>query len=156
MDGVLADFEAELFEKYPHLHDFEPHSKERDDEIDDICHNRYKDIFLNLPPYKDAIWAYNILDSVYHIYILSTPMWKLPESYTHKRIWVEKHLGLQAEKKLILSHNKGLVMGDYIIDDRIKHGVENFVGEHIHFGKGGHKGWREIVEYLSIKDNFKY
>jgi hypothetical protein len=35
---------------------------------------------------------------------------------------------------IILSHNKHLNIGDYLIDDHTKNGVHRFTGEHLHFG----------------------
>lgn len=31
-------------------------------------------------------------------------------------------------KSLILAHNKGLLKGDYLVDDRIQNGVDTFEG----------------------------
>jgi 5'(3')-deoxyribonucleotidase len=63
-------------------------------------------------------------------------------------MWVETHLGKSANKKLILCHNKGLVKGDFLIDDRIANGVADFEGEHIHFGTEQFSGWEDVLDYL--------
>ena len=55
---------------------------------------------------------------------------------------------IEAFKKLILSHNKGLLLGDYLIDDRIANGVDGFKGEHIHFGTDQFPDWKSVLEYL--------
>ena len=39
-------------------------------------------------------------------------------------------------------------MGDYIIDDRTAGGVDNFVGEHIHFGTEKYPDWDAVMRYL--------
>jgi 5'(3')-deoxyribonucleotidase len=57
-------------------------------------------------------------------------------------------LGDTSKKKLILCHNKGLVKGDFLIDDRIANGVADFSGEHIHFGQDKFPGWKEVMTYL--------
>ena len=65
---------------------------------------------------------------------------------------MEKYLGKAAKKKLILSHNKGLMRGDYLIDDREANGVLDFEGEHIKFGEGEYIGWNEVINYLFSKE----
>ena len=89
----------------------------------------------------------------FDVYLLSTPMWDHPRSWTDKRTWVAANLGDSATKRLILTHNKGLVKGDYLIDDRIVNGVGNFEGEHIHFGQSPHNTWFEVMNYLKNKEN---
>ena len=51
-------------------------------------------------------------------------------------------------KRLILSHHKNLNMGDYLIDDRTANGVDEFKGEHIHFGTAAFPNWDSVVSYL--------
>ena len=65
-----------------------------------------------------------------------------------KRLWVEIHLGLEAKKRLILTHHKNLIKGDIIIDDTINHGIDKFEGEHIMFGKKPYLNWQQVIEYL--------
>lgn len=154
MDGVLADFELAIFSTFPELNKLTKGTPEMAKAIDHVCLTYGKRIFHDLRPMAYAIEAFHILCYHYEVYILSTPMWIVPESYTDKRLWVERVLGINAEKKLILSHNKGLCRGDYLIDDRIKHGVEEFQGEHIHFGQAGFEDWIKVLDYLATKDNF--
>ena len=66
----------------------------------------------------------------------------------HKREWVEKYLGKNAYKRLILSHNKHLCAGDYLIDDRTKNGAGEFKGELIQFGKEKFPDWSSVLKYL--------
>lgn len=61
----------------------------------------------------------------------------------HKRLWIEKHFGEIFYKKVIITHRKDLLIGDYLIDDRIANGAGNFKGAHLHFG------WN----YINNKDN---
>ncbi|NCG08090.1 MAG: 2-C-methyl-D-erythritol 4-phosphate cytidylyltransferase, partial [Verrucomicrobia bacterium] len=56
-------------------------------------------------------------------YILSTAPWGNPTAWSDKLEWVKKHLGEVAKKRLILSHNKQLNKGDYLIDDRSRNGA---------------------------------
>ena len=71
---------------------------------------------------------------------------------TDKLEWVHRHLGRgpdsPAYKRLILSHHKNLVTGDFIVDDRTARGVDEFDGEHIRFGVAPHADWPSVVDYL--------
>ena len=85
------------------------------------------------------------------MYILSTAPWDNPSAWTDKLLWVKKYLGTQAHKKLILSHNKHLNAGDFLIDDRIANGADRFRGEHIHFNSEDHpqfKDWNGVLDYI--------
>ena len=126
LDGVMCDYES----------------------LRDIRHYRAKDFFLDLEPIPGAIEAFHILNERYNTYFLSTAPWSAPLSWTDKRLWVEKHLGGAAHKKLILTHNKGLLKGDYLIDDRIANGVADFEGIHIHFGSDDFPDWNSVLDYF--------
>ena len=52
---------------------------------------------------------------------------------------------------MILSHHKNMNRGDYLIDDRTKHGVDKFQGEHIHFGSEKFPNWKSVLKYLLAK-----
>ena len=54
----------------------------------------------------------------YEVYIASTAPWGNIDSLSHKRIWIEKYFGDRLKKRLILTHRKDFLMGDYLIDDR--------------------------------------
>jgi 5'(3')-deoxyribonucleotidase len=51
------------------------------------------------------------------------------------------------KKRLILTHHKNLLVGDYLIDDRTKNGAGQF-NEHIHFGAKGFETWDKVLAYL--------
>lgn len=65
-----------------------------------------------------------------------------------KLVWVKKWLGTYSYKRLILSHHKNLNKGDFLIDDRLKNGAENFSGELILFGSEQYPNWDSVVDYL--------
>lgn len=154
LDGVLADFWGKLTELHPELLKMKEFEKETHDYVDHLLEYKQPGIFNILEPMPFAIESFEQLAEHYDVYLLSTPSWVAPLSYTHKRWWVEKWLGKYGYKKLILSHNKGLLKGSYLIDDRTAHGVDNFEGEHIHFGTEKFPGWREVIEYLKEKDKW--
>jgi 5'(3')-deoxyribonucleotidase len=137
MDNVLVDFQSGI-EAMPAdvLQQYEGH-------LDDV-----PGIFAKMVPMAGAIDAFNRLAQVYDIYILSTAPWNNPSAWSDKVQWVQRYLGESAYKRLILSHHKNLCKGDYIIDDRTRHGVDIFEGEHIHFGTERFPDWDSVIDYL--------
>lgn len=110
--------------------------------------------FRNLEPMKDAIFAVNYLrqQSIFDVYILTAPSVKNPLCYTEKRLWIEDHLGFEMVERLIISPNKGLSMGDYLIDDhKTGRGQENFKGELLQFGTPGFENWQKVLNYFKAK-----
>lgn len=144
MDNVLVDFNNLL----------EAQNLKGKDEIDSFVDNT-EGIFLNLEPMKGAINAFNFLSKYFDTYILTTAPWKNESAWTDKRKWVEKYLPEYGTKKLIITHNKGLNKGDYIIDDRTAKGVDNFEGEHIHFLTDRFPDWDSVVNYLCNKEGIE-
>lgn len=54
-------------------------------------------------------------------------------------------------KKLIISPNKSLLKGQYLIDDQASgKGQDAFEGELIHFGSKEFPNWAKVREYLEI------
>ena len=143
MDGVLCDFGAFL-------------EKMTSKGMNKFQVFKMLGVFEDLNPILGAVDAFHLLDQYFDVYILSTPLWSNPDSWKGKRIWVEKYLGKAAKKKLILSHNKGLMRGDYLIDDREANGVLDFEGEHIKFGEGEYIGWNEVLNYLFSKEKIPF
>jgi|TARA_R110001606_G_scaffold349075_1_gene498836 5'-nucleotidase len=138
MDGVLCDFEGAV-EAHP---DKDKFSRSRVDTIPGI--------YSDLNPMPGAIEAFEKLFEDFDVYILSTPPWRNPDAWNHKREWIEKYIP-KAKRRLILSHHKNLNKGDILIDDTNYRGQSKFEGEWIHFGKGKFKGWSEVLEYIYSK-----
>ena len=133
MDGVLCDFykaaQKELLENPS-----QPYSQSK------------WGFFIKLEPIEDAIWAFKELSKHFDVWILTRPSTKNIGCYTEKAQWVLDHLGEEALERLILSCDKTLLKGDYLIDDN----YWNFDGEHIFFGKD-FKDWKSVVNYLLTK-----
>lgn len=144
MDGVLVDFYGAVKKKFP---EFDHYDRPRQREITSTL-SAQPGFFTALQPVAGAVTAFKKLSESFDVYILSTPDWHGVNSWTEKRIWVEDHLGDAAFKRLILSHNKGLFSGRALIDDRLRNGVENFTGEHIHFGSSAFPNWESVLNYL--------
>jgi len=149
MDGVVADFNAEIMKVNPTIFEHED-GDYRGKVIDEICEADVN-IFQRLQPIPGAIDAINKLKDHYEIYFLSTPMWNVPHSFTDKRLWIVQHFGDLATKRLILTHRKDLNVGSYLIDDRLKNGAAEFTGKHIHFGTNEFPDWNSVEEYLLPK-----
>jgi 5'-nucleotidase len=66
---------------------------------------------------------------------------------------VPQHMSVQKFQhgRLILTHNKNLNKGDFLIDDRTANGADRFEGEHIHFSKEPFMNWNDVMEYLKTK-----
>lgn len=151
MDGVIADFIGEMAIIAPYLDLGEgPDYEERGRQLRLVCAD-HPTIFHDLKPIDGAIEAVKDLYKHFDIYFLSTPMWSLPESYSGKRIWLEKHFGHDAFNRLILTCRKDLNIGDFLVDDSTRNGAGQFKGEHIHFGSGFFPTWKETKDYLIKK-----
>ena len=149
MDGVVADFDLAIKVICPELDILENFNsyETRSKKIVEIIESNL-DLFHNLKPIEGAIKSVNKLFDLYDVYFLSSPMWAIPESFTGKRIWIEKHFGEKAIKRLILTHRKDLNIGDYLVDDRLTNGTSEFKGEHIHFGTEKFPNWESTLKYL--------
>ena len=114
--------------------------------------------FENLKPIKNSIKAVNFLfnHSNFDTYILTAPSVRNSHCYTEKRVWIENYFGLEAARKLIISPNKGLLKGDFLIDDNSSgKGQESFEGSLLQFGTKTYPDWSSIINYLSEKFNIQ-
>ena len=141
MDSVLVDFQSGIDSIT------EEERQSFKDDLDDV-----PGIFSKMQPVKGAIEAYEELTRHFDVYILSTAPWNNPSAWTDKLLWVKKYLGDLAYKRLILSHNKHLNDGDFLIDDRTANGAGNFKGEHINFLSEEFQNWDDVLNYLIPKN----
>jgi len=143
MDNVLVDFKSGL--------DQEPDEVKARFADDGTGKPHYDDIpgvFSLMSPVHGAIEAFHKLAEKYDVYILSTAPWNNPSAWSDKLLWVQKHLGVAAYKRIILTHHKDLNRGDYLIDDKGKNGASEFEGEWIHFGSERFPDWDAVLKYL--------
>ncbi len=135
MDGTLCDFEKDFYRdlavnpsiKYPQ--------------------SQYR-FWANLEPIPGAIEGFKKLEEKYDVRILTAPSNKNIICYTEKAEWVRTHLGFDALKKLILTKDKSIAIGDYLIDDRTVNGAAEFKGELIHIFTPKFPDWESIINYL--------
>ncbi len=110
-----------------------------------------KHFFQELEAIEDAIRVVNrfIESNKYDVWILTAPSVYNPNSYTEKRLWVEKYFGLDFCHKLILSPDKSLLSGHYLIDDMTEgKGQDGFYGKLIHFGGDRFPNWKAVEKYF--------
>ena len=145
MDGVLVDLSKEFdkfFENNPHLRE-----KFRK------CPDHIPGIFRNPPPIEGAIEAVKKLaeSGKYELYIATAAPWGNPMSAMDKRFWIEEHFGDLFRKKMVVSHLKNMLIGDYLIDDRTANGAGEFKGELLQFGWAYEtEVWNEYPNWESI------
>ncbi|MEI6388406.1 MAG: hypothetical protein WCQ50_17440 [Spirochaetota bacterium] len=103
MDNVLVDFASALL-----LLD-EATKATYEGHLDDI-----PGLFSRMMPLTGAVEAFNTLAETYDVYILSTAPWNNPSAWSDKLLWVKRHIGESAHKRLIITHHKDLNRGDYL------------------------------------------
>ncbi len=128
MDGVMVDFGKAIkdwFIAHPHL-------QERYKTFPD----HIQGLFRIAPPIKGAIEAVKKLheSDKYELFIATAAPWGNPQSNTDKRFWIEDYFGDMFHKRVVITHRKDLLVGDYLIDDRLKNGADEFTGELLRFG----------------------
>lgn len=136
MDGVIVDFDSGIH-TLSETEKKEFHGK----------YAQYPGIFSRMKPIDNALDSVRTLMNHFDVYILSSPGWGNDTSWSDKYNWINTYLP-EMKKRLILSSQKHLNIGDYIIDDRLINGVDKFTGEHIHFGKEDFLKWENVVQYL--------
>ena len=137
MDGVIVDFASALELQS------EETLKEYEGRLDEI-----PGLFSQMKPMPGALEAVRRLNETYDCYILSTAPWNNPSAWSDKVAWITEHLDDVFHKKMVITHCKHLCKGDYLIDDRDKHGASEFEGEWIHFGSERFPNWETVLEYL--------
>ena len=149
MDGVLVNFEEAMNDCYNNNPEFKEIYKNNPDEIPGI--------FKDPNPIEGAIESVNKLaeSGKYDLFIATTATWNNPEAAMHKRLWIEKYFGDLFKKKMMITHRKDLLLGDYLIDDRPKNGAEDFKGELLSFGRSyekkewnAYRTWDDILKKL--------
>ena len=137
MDGVLVDFQTGI------------------DKLDEATKEQYKGkldevpgIFSLMEPIPGAAEVVRLLARNYDVFILTTSPWNNPTAASDKVEWVKKYLDDVFHKRVIITHRKDLVDGDYLIDDRGKNGTSEFKGEWIHFGSERFPDWESVLKYL--------
>lgn len=129
-DGVLADFEQgvhhlwqQKFGECLPLKGVRTHFYLADDlpDLKNELYQIYSEVgfFEHLPPMDGAIEALNwLVDHGYDVRICTAPINAYRNCVAEKFMWVERHLGLDWTKRMILTKDKTWVRGDVLIDDK--------------------------------------
>lgn len=131
VDGVLADFDGWFMrlwaEKYPDRPRLDQSRRtsfkivdEFSPEVRDDIRAIYstKGFYRQLPVIPGAVEAlHNMKDSGLDVWICTSPLTEYRNCVLEKFEWIEEHLGADWVGRLILTKNKALVCGDYLIDD---------------------------------------
>ena len=131
MDGVLADFPRQFLEDWKNKHPeemFVPTDKHASPNLanDYPSHLRgqVKEIyrspgfFSKLPPIPGGIEAVKeMIATGYDISICTSPIMSYENCVLEKYKWIDKHLGRDVVRKIVMTRDKTLVRGDFLIDD---------------------------------------
>jgi len=142
LDGVVADI-ATAVQKYKDNHPW----VEDTDEIYDMLD------FESIPVMAGAKEFIAELMKNYQVFFASTAPWNQPEAWLSKRIWCAVHFP-KMYKKLILTHRKDLLMGNYLVDDRTKNGASSFSGKFIHFGTEKYPDFKSVLSYIQTQEQW--
>lgn len=131
LDNTLADFDGEFDRRWRQFGVGDPVPVERRTNhnyrvdypqehwhlIDALMEQ--KGFFLSLQPLPGALEAVRELAAEGHeIKICTTPVLNYAHCLTEKAAWIDQHLGRDYVKQLILTHDKTVVRGHVLFDDR--------------------------------------
>ena len=140
MDNTLVNFDSGI-------HQLSDYQKEKySGRLDEV-----PGIFSIMNPITDMVELFNTMseDERFDCYVLSTSPWENPTAASDKIEWIKNYLP-KAYKRVILSHNKHLNVGDYLIDDRTANGAGEFGGELIQYGTEKFPTAESIKNYLGV------
>ena len=176
MDNVLADYEGEFLtryrKKYPN-HSYIPFEKRNtfyiDEQYPKEANEAVIDIltsvgfFQNLPPVKGGKEALEEMKKLGHeVFICTSFIFKYENCVLEKFAWIEKNLGDEWIKKTIMTKDKTMVFGDYLIDDKPEpKGEKKPSWEHILYNMPYNKevknkrrltweNWKEVLKLKKI------
>lgn len=135
MDGVLCDY-MDMSRRY--------RKRTPENAFPQASYGFFRDMI----PMEGAVEAYGWLHENFDTWILTRPSVLNPMCYTEKREWVERHLGIEVCEKLIMCTEKGLLKGDYLIDDMP---WPSFEGQQITFGSEEFKNWTMTLDFFQVK-----
>lgn len=140
MDNTLVNFDSAI-------HQLSDYQKEKySGRLDEV-----PGIFSIMNPIDEMVELFNTMseDERFDCYVLSTSPWENPTAASDKIEWIKNYLP-KAYKRVILSHNKHLNVGDYLIDDRTANGAGEFGGELIQYGTDKFPNAESIKNYLGV------
>ena len=133
MDGVLANFEKKFLENYMntypnefsipldkrinHFSIIEAYPLHLREKVESIYTS--KGFFESLEPIEGAIEAIQEMKALkIQVAFCTAPLSQYEHCVSEKYKWIEKHFGFDWTKRIIMTKDKTIVRGDYLIDDR--------------------------------------
>jgi 5'-nucleotidase len=132
MDNTIADFEGRFLEiwqeRYPHIpavprearrhfyqtRDYPPEHAKKVTSV--IAH---PDFFCQLPPITGAVDALHRMVELGHdVFLCTSSYFNYPQCVSCKYRWVHEHLGQGWQRRVIITADKTVVRGDFLVDDR--------------------------------------
>jgi 5'-nucleotidase len=149
-DDVLADFEGHFREKWKEFYpqemvvpkesrtgfdleyDYPEHLHQKIREV-----WRQKGFFADLKPVPGGIEAaHKILELGHDVRICTVPLAFFDYCLREKYEWVKKHMGFHFTRRMILTKDKTLIRGNFLIDDKPEiNGITIPEWEHIIFDR---------------------
>jgi 5'-nucleotidase len=145
MDGVMCDFEGHMLAEFRKAHPSDPYVAPEDrstfymseqyELIQPGLGVKVKEImkkpgfFRSMPPIKGAVSAIKEMDKMegVQVFICTAPIEEPFFCVKEKYEWVNCHLGKEWMQRIILTHDKTLIIGDILIDD--KHEVSGSIAQ---------------------------
>lgn len=150
MDGVIADFERGVLDEFKRRHPDKPfiplekrttfyvkdqYPIELRPLIEDI--QNAPGLYRSLKPISGGLESLREMSEEGHdVFICTSPLTNYKNCVLEKYEWVDEHLGIGWVRRMILTKDKTLVKGEFLIDDRpdvIGAAVPEW--EHILFGR---------------------
>lgn len=171
MDDVLADFDGEFLKRWRERHPekmYVPLEERKTfyvkesypEELSPLVTEIYAEpsFFRTLPPINGAIQAAKEMEQMgLELFICTSPLNAYKNCVLEKYEWVDAHLGSDWVQRIILTKDKTLIRGDYLIDDKPEiTGVEkNPSWQHILYDRPYNRdvnkkrltwsNWREVI-----------
>lgn len=120
--------------------------------IDKSKHGDKSYNLINIEPMPGAIEAINELKKHFDIYILATALWENSYIWSDKMAWINHSFDNVFQKRIIVTHFKNLLKGEYLIHSKENNYNNEFEGECIKFGCEHCPDWNTTVSYLYKKE----
>lgn len=130
LDNTIADLDYAVQMKFKEKHPNTKWPPRTSFEFDNSIEKETRAIlnepgfFLSLPVIKDAIEAINEMKQEgFEVFFCTSPIRQNDPCIKEKFQWIEKYFGFDATRKIIISKDKTLILGHYLIDDKKQTGV---------------------------------
>lgn len=116
-----------------------------------VCPMYEHGFFLDLDPVEGALSGVRTLIRMgYDVHILTQPLAESAHSYSEKAKWVGLHFP-ELVAKVHMTQDKGLFVGDYLIDDNANKWRQKFEangGKFVHYGSPEFPNWEQVVKFF--------